>query len=117
MDGYNRAVIVQFQYCVNMSKTESSLSELMQPLKRYYSTPEINLKVDDADEVLKKVEGRYLTGKHLVLDGVHITFPDWWFSLRKSNNEPLVRLRLEADTKELMEEKRDEILKIIKGLV
>ncbi|MEA3429960.1 MAG: phosphomannomutase/phosphoglucomutase [Nanoarchaeota archaeon] len=96
-----------------LSKCEWCLSELVQPLKRYFSTPEINLKVDNADEVLKIVEGNFLPGKHLILDGVHVTFSDWWFSLRKSNNEPLVRLRLEADTKELMNQKKDEILKII----
>lgn len=100
-----------------LSKKKLKLSELAMPLKKYHSTPEISLKVNDADDVLKKVEAEFFTGKHTVLDGVHITFPDWWFSLRKSNNEPLVRLRLEADTEKLMIEKRDEILKIIERVV
>jgi len=48
------------------------------------------------------------------LDGIRIDFPDWWFNVRPSNTEPKLRLNLEAKTKELMEEKRDEVLAIIR---
>ncbi|NIP33039.1 phosphomannomutase/phosphoglucomutase, partial [Candidatus Saccharibacteria bacterium] len=47
------------------------------------------------------------------LDGIRLEFEDWWFNVRPSNTEPLLRLNLEAKTKEIMEEKRDEISKII----
>ncbi|MDA3815294.1 MAG: hypothetical protein PF549_02920 [Patescibacteria group bacterium] len=49
------------------------------------------------------------------LDGVRIDFEDWWFNVRASNTEPKIRLNLEAKTKELMEEKREEVLGIIRG--
>ena len=49
------------------------------------------------------------------LDGVSSEYKDWWFNVRASNTEPLLRLIVEADTKELMEAKRDELLKIIRG--
>ena len=49
------------------------------------------------------------------MDGVKIEFPDWWLNVRPSNTEPVLRLNLEANTKEMMEAKRDEVLKIIRG--
>ncbi len=91
------------------------ISELINPLKRYVQSGEINSEVENKEAVLKKVEGKYGDAKEILhLDGVSVMFDDWWCNVRMSNTESLVRLNLEADTKELMEEKRDEILKIIR---
>ena len=49
------------------------------------------------------------------LDGISSEYPNWWFNVRSSNTEPLLRLIVEADTRQLMEEKRDELLKLIRG--
>jgi phosphomannomutase len=89
------------------------LSELIAPLKKYFATEEINIKVADADAALKKVAEYFKDGRSIDLDGVYIEYPDWWFSLRKSNTEPVVRLRVEANTKELMEEKKKELVELI----
>lgn len=94
-------------------KSGKKLSELINPLKKYFATEEINMKVSDADEALKKVEDHYKDGHSIDLDGVYIEYPDWWFSLRKSNTEPVVRLRLEADNRNLLEEKRGELVRLI----
>ena len=51
----------------------------------------------------------------MTLDGVSVYFDDWWFNVRPSNTEPLLRLNLEADSKKLMEEKKEEVSKVIKG--
>ncbi len=67
----------------------------------------------DADETLKKAAERFEDGKSIDLDGVYTEYPDWWFSLRKSNTDPVVRLRIEANTKELMEEKKEELVELI----
>jgi len=48
------------------------------------------------------------------MDGIKIEYPDWWFNVRPSNTEPLLRLNLEANSQEMMEEKRNEILKLIR---
>jgi len=96
-----------------LALSKKKLSELMKPLQKYYQTPEINTKVKDADETLRKVAESFSDGEHVALDGVFVRYPDWWFSVRKSNTEPVVRLRLEADTKEKMEEMQDKLLKII----
>jgi phosphomannomutase len=92
------------------------LSELVKPLKKYFQSGEINSDVADKQAKMKEVEKYYTdAGKILHLDGVSIYYKDWWFNLRPSNTEPLLRLNLEADTKELMQRKRDEVLKIIRA--
>jgi phosphomannomutase len=95
--------------------TGKDIHELVKPYEVFFQTEEINLHVDDADFVLAKVAADYCDGSSIDLDGVLIEYKDWWFSLRKSNTEPIVRLMLEADTKELMEKKMDELLAIIGG--
>jgi len=67
-------------------------------------------------EILKKLEGSFGTGKILKLDGLRIDFKDWWFSVRPSNTEPLLRLVIEAKTKKLMENKKKEISKLIQNI-
>ena len=83
-------------------------------LKRYFKINEINSKVEDAAAVLKKVEEVYgpQAKSTFHLDGFSAEFDNWWFNVRMSNTEPLVRLNLEAKTKALMEEKTEEILDI-----
>ncbi|MEN6520199.1 MAG: phosphomannomutase/phosphoglucomutase [Armatimonadota bacterium] len=91
------------------------LSELVKPLKRYYHTPEINSKVDDVQGKLALLKTMYEGGRFNELDGLTIEFDNWWFNVRPSQTEPLLRLNLEAKTKELMEEKTEEVLKIIRS--
>ena len=64
---------------------------------------------------MKELEETYKDGKILKIDGISVEFDDWWFNVRASNTENLLRLNLEANTKELMEEKRDEVLKLIRA--
>ncbi|HDD70644.1 MAG TPA: phosphomannomutase/phosphoglucomutase, partial [Candidatus Woesearchaeota archaeon] len=92
------------------------LSELIRPFKRYFSSGEINMTVKDKDLVLKAVEEKFKDAEISKLDGISVKYPDWWFNLRASNTEPLLRLNLEARSKSLMEEKRDEVLDFIKSL-
>ncbi len=94
-------------------KSGKRLSELINPLKKYFATEEINMKVKDADKTLETAAGYYKDGHSINLDGVYIEYPDWWFSLRKSNTEPVVRLRIEADNRNLLEEKRGELVRLI----
>ncbi len=96
-----------------MDSEDKTISALIKPYQKYASSNEINLKVQDADETLSKVKKSFSDGKSIELDGVYVTYDDWWFSLRKSNTEPLVRLRLEADTEEKLERYKKKILSII----
>lgn len=90
-------------------------AQLVAPLRKYFATGEINSKVKDPKEVLKLLREKYLNGKILELDGLSVEYDDWWFNVRTSNTEPLLRLNLEADTKEKMIQKRTEILNLIRS--
>ena len=96
-------------------KTGKKVSDLVQPLRKYFSSGEINSKVADVAPVLDAIRSRYADGNMFELDGVSSEYSNWWFNVRASNTEPLLRLIVEADTLELMEAKRDELLAIIRG--
>ena len=68
----------------------------------------------DPKAILAEIKSRYSDGNIFELDGVSVEFPDWWCNVRSSNTEPLLRLIVEADTPELMESKKQELLAIIR---
>jgi phosphomannomutase len=79
-----------------MSKAEVPLSELRRPFDRYAASGEINSRVDDPRAVIEKVAAAYPDDAQDRLDGLTVDLGDWWFNLRPSNTEPLLRLNLEA---------------------
>ena len=89
--------------------------ELVAPLRKYVSSGEINSRVGDPAKILAELKRRYADGHVFELDGVSVEYPDWWFNVRASNTEPLLRLIVEAATPEAMAEKRDALLAIIRG--
>lgn len=98
-----------------MAETGQPVSELVKNARRYSHSGEINSEVEDKDAVLRTLREKYADGKQHELDGLKVEYPDWWFNVRPSNTEPVLRLNLEADTPEMMERRRDEILAIIRG--
>ena len=98
-----------------MTETDKKISELVSHLRRYHHSGEINSEVKDKDATLQKLKENYADGKLSELDGIKIRYPDWWLNVRPSNTEPVLRLNVEAKTQELMEQKRDEILAIIRS--
>ena len=94
--------------------TPKSLSSLLEPYNRYFSSGEINSKVKDASKSIKLVKDKY-KDKYQIdeLDGLTVTAESWWFNLRPSNTEPLLRLNVEADTQKQMAEIRDTVLNLI----
>jgi len=102
-----------------MSKKNMSLRDLLAPYReRYFISGEINTKLPSMDQVphkLAAIESRYQDGEIEHMDGVSVDYPDWHFNVRASNTEPLLRLNLEAETPELMEKRRDEVLEVIRG--
>jgi len=100
------------------------LSSLWQKFARYSHSGEINMPAADASAVFKRVQEAYAdkADKSYDLDGLRYEFKDpetglpaWWFNLRASNTEPLIRLNLEAATDELMAEKLAEVTALIKN--
>ncbi|MBI1883961.1 MAG: phosphomannomutase/phosphoglucomutase [Chlamydiae bacterium] len=98
-----------------LSQAGVPLSKLIHPLKRYHATGELNSKVKDPDQIIQHIEKKFQDGKTFYLDGLSIEFKDWWFNLRKSNTEPLLRLNVEAKTPQMLKEKSEELLSIIQN--
>ena len=96
-------------------KTGKTVTEMVKPLRKYYSSGEINSKVADVKPILAAIRKKYADGHQFELDGVSTEYADWWFNVRASNTEPLLRLIVEAKTPQQMEAKRDELLKLIRG--
>jgi phosphomannomutase len=97
-----------------LSAAGEPLSTVLEPFQRYVASGEINSEVADQQGMLEKLADVYRDGKQDLSDGLTVEFEDWWFNSRPSNTEPLLRLNLEARASELMEEKRDEVLAIIR---
>jgi phosphomannomutase len=100
-----------------VSRKRRKLSEILGPYRgRYFITGELNTPVADVDAKLEELKARFgPAGTVSELDGVSVDADDWHFNVRPSNTEPLLRLNLEARSRELMEQKRDEVLGLIRG--
>jgi phosphomannomutase len=92
------------------------LSDLLEPLRsRYFISGEINSEVADQDGKMEEIARHWSDGQVSRLDGISVDYPDWHFNVRPSNTEPLLRLNLESlVSQEQMEEKRDEVLALIR---
>jgi phosphomannomutase len=92
-----------------VGEKDKPVSELVKPLRRYSTSGEINFKVEDKQAKMEELARRYGDGQVDYLDGVTVSFKEWWFNCRPSNTEPLLRLNVEAKTKELLDEKLAEM--------
>ena len=99
-----------------LSRKASRLSELLAPLEsKYFISGEINSTVADPGGKIRALATRYAECDVGQMDGISVNYDDWHFNVRSSNTEPLLRLNLEAKSRELMEEKRDEVLAFIRS--
>lgn len=95
------------------------LSELVEDLRRYHATGEINFEVEDKEAAIAALRERYSDGRQDDLDGITVEYGDlesddwWWFNVRMSNTEPLLRLNLEARRQETRDAKRDELIGLL----
>ena len=97
-----------------MSERGQTMSQLLSPLEsRYFLSGEINSRVDDPEAKIEEIAARYGDGRVERIDGISVSFPDWHFNVRASNTEPLLRLNLEAMSRQQMEQQRDEVLAVI----
>jgi phosphomannomutase len=98
-----------------LSQAGVPMSELLAPYRRYHASGEINSEVDDQEARIDEVAAAFPDGSQDRLDGLTVQYRDWWFNVRPSNTEPLLRLNVEARTPELLEEKTTELLRLIRG--
>lgn len=101
-----------------MQETGKSLTELIRPFQKYFHSGEINIGITNQESgimILNKVREIYADGKPDELDGITVEYPDWWFNLRPSNTEPVLRLVVEAETQYIMDQKIKELTKLIES--
>ena len=101
-----------------LGQSDKKLSELLKPYARYFASGEINSKVTDSKAVMQHIKELYGTKVGVTtdeLDGLTVDGDTWWFNVRASNTEPLLRLNVEAKTQGQMAQLRDEVLAVIRG--
>ena len=101
-----------------LGEVNVALSKILKPFARYIASGEINSKVSDAQAAMSQVEKIYGEKQDMAvdhLDGLTINGDTWWFNLRASNTEPLLRLNVEASTQARMQKVRDDVLNTIRG--
>jgi phosphomannomutase len=96
-----------------LGATERGAGELVAPLKRYHSSGEVNFEVKDKAGMMKELARKYSQGQIDDLDGVTVQFKDWWFNVRPSNTEPLLRLNVEAKSADTLKEKLAELESVL----
>lgn len=106
--------IVVLKLLQEFSNSNLSISEQIKPYKKYFLSGEINREVKDKEKIFKALEKKYKAGKINKLDGISISFKDFWFNVRGSNTENKMRLNLEAINEKILQQKIKEILNIIK---
>lgn len=97
-----------------ISEENKPLSKIIKGLNPYSKAHEVNIKVADIEATIEKVKKEYADGKQDILDGVTVEYPDWWFNVRPSNTEPLLRITAEADTERTLKEKQARLIDFIK---
>lgn len=98
-----------------VSQSSVPLSQLIAPIRRYFASGEINSTVADPAAALARLRAAYPgAAKTYELDGLSVEYPTWWFNVRSSNTEPLLRLNLEAKSAAEMAARRDEVLALIR---
>ncbi|MHC4712552.1 MAG: phosphomannomutase/phosphoglucomutase [Planctomycetota bacterium] len=111
---YADSASIGFVKMLNVLSAEGKpFSEIMKPLRRYSNTGEINFRVEEKDAKIREIAAAFADGQISYLDGITVEYPNWWFNVRKSNTEPLLRLVLEADNEKL----RDEAYGRVTGLL
>jgi phosphomannomutase len=108
-------VIAGLMMLEQLSRADKPLSELRRPFERYVQSGEINTRVDDPQAVIERVAAAYSDAHQDRLDGLTVDLGDWWFNLRPSNTEPLLRLNLEAPDAPSCEKHTAEVLALIRG--
>jgi phosphomannomutase len=98
-----------------LSEMGVPLSELLAQYRRYEASGEINSEVTEQQQALERVAEAFADGRQDRLDGLTVEYDDWWFNVRPSNTEPLLRLNVEARSKELLEEKTNRVLSVIRS--
>lgn len=112
---YDGPVAAVAQILKKISEAGKPISEIIAPYNRYAHSSEINFRVDYKQAAMDRLKEKFADGELSELDGITITFDDFWFNVRPSNTEPVLRLNLEAVDEETMQKRRDEVAAVIQS--
>ncbi len=96
-----------------LSAQKQPLSKLIAPLNRYAQSGELNFQIEDKEAKIREIAETYKRSDIDYLDGITVDMGDWWFNVRKSNTEPMLRLNLEAPNRAVLDEKLQEVKRIL----
>jgi phosphomannomutase len=97
-----------------LSEAGVPMSELLRPYRRYHASGEINSEVEDKQAVIEELASRHAEGRQDRLDGLTVEYDDWWFNVRPSNTESLLRLNVEAKDQSVLQQRTEELLATIR---
>lgn len=107
--------LIAFLVCLELlSKIDMPLHEKMASIDPYVRSGEINTKVKSARDKIEEIAEAFSDGKQERIDGLTVEYDDYWFNIRPSNTEPLLRMNMEANNNEILEQKKEAVLKIIR---
>ncbi len=112
---FEAPILLTLKFLEYLSISGKTLSQTIAPYRKYFHSGEINSEVKDKEAKMREIAEKYKDGNVWFLDGVSVDYPDFWFNVRPSNTESLLRLNLEAVSRKLMEQKRDEVLSLIRS--
>jgi len=108
--------LIALLVCLDLlSRSDRSLTEILKDIDPYVRSGEINSRVDSIEKKIEDVAEVFSEGHSDRIDGLTVQYDDWWFNLRPSNTEPLLRLNVEANNRALLDEKVDKLLEIIRS--
>jgi len=108
--------LIAFLVCLELLSVENQpLHEMIKAIDPYFRSGEINSRVESISNKIEQIKEAYKDGQQDTEDGLTVVFDDYWFNLRPSNTEPLLRLNIEADTKELLDKKTKELVELIRS--
>src|SRR6056297_3482439 len=106
---FEAPLFVLFSICKEIADTGKTFSDLIEPYRKYYHSGEINFEVDNKQKKIEELKKEHKEGKISEIDGLRVDYKNWWFNVRASNTQPLLRLIVESEEKQVMEEKVKEL--------
>jgi len=100
----------------SLSEDGRVISEIVKEFEEYYKSPEINLEVKNSRLIIEEIKKRYQDGRQDELDGLTVEYENWWFNVRPSNTEPLLRVTIETESQEFLDQKVEELSSLVNEL-
>jgi phosphomannomutase len=107
------SLITMIEVLNELRRSHLSLSDALKLHRRYSGTGEVNFHVEDKEAMIRRLASAFSDGSSDYTDGITVEYPDWWFNVRPSNTEPLLRLVMEARTPGLLAEAKERVLAIL----